>query len=273
MGDLWAQLGYAALLFNPIQMVAGLWMERSAASAAAEQVISLSERLPEPNLEHGFIPEKLAGKVEFYDVSFAYEPDKPVLNHLSFTANTGDHVGIFGASGSGKSTLMSLILQLYRPDSGRILMDDREASTYHLRELRKKIAYISQDLQFQQGSLQSNISPEASAEEISQVLSDLGAESLIDRLEEEVREDGNNFSGGEKLRIAAARELLRHTDLFLLDEPTAGLDREHARILMDHLSRVLQGKTAFLITHDEELKFWCNKILELHSENHGENGK
>ena len=263
LGELWAQLGYASLLFNPIQTVAGLLMERSAACAAAEQVIALSERLPEQNLEHGFVPEKLKGKVEFQNICFSYEANKPVLNHLTFTAEPGDRVGVFGSSGSGKSTLMSLILQLYRPDSGNILLDDRPAEIYHLRELRKKIAYVSQDLQFQQDTLQNNISTEASREDICNTLLALGADSLIPRLDEMLQEDGNNFSGGEKLRIATARELLRHTDLFLLDEPTNGLDREHAGILMTHLSRALSGRTVFLITHDENLKSWCSKTILL----------
>lgn len=263
LGELWALLGYAAMVLTPTLAVATLLMEREAARSAADRVVDLSRRLPEMNQAQGIVPDHLKGAVEFVRLSFGYRAGQTVIAGLSARIAPGETVGVIGSSGSGKSTLMGLLLQLYRPWQGEIRFDGIAADQYNIRALRRRIGYVGQSPQFFAGTLAQNLSDSASEAECRAALCAVGAPELRSRLNEPVLEDGNNFSAGEKIRIAVARELLRQTDIVILDEPTASLDPVHEAELMRMCATALAGKTVFLITHKYELQSGCSQIIEL----------
>ncbi len=270
LGEVWALLGYTSMVFAPALVIAGLLMEREAAGSASDRVLELLERLPEENLSGGIVPERLQGAVEGRSLCFSYQDGRPVFENFSFAVPAGSKTAILGASGSGKSTLMSLLLALYRPQSGEILFDGVPAARYNLRELRRRIGYVSQSPQFFPGTLARNLSSTASVDEIRSVLCEVGAPELTGRLEEPVVESAENFSTGERVRLALARELLRRTDIVFLDEPTANLDAGHEAELMRTFSGVLRHKTVFLVTHKAELVEYCDRVIRLRTEAGGE---
>lgn len=261
LGQLWALLGYTAMVFSPILALTGMMMEREAARSAADRVLDLVKRLPEDNLTDGIIPERLNGNVEVRNVSFGYHDHRPVLTDLSFVANAGEKIAVVGGNGSGKTTLLSLLLRLYKPQKGEIFFDGIAASCYNLRALRSRIGYVCQSPQFFPGTLAQNLSESASVEEISATLQMVGASGLIDRLTEPVSEAMQDFSSGERVKIALARELLRHPDIFILDEPTANLEADAEAEIMNLFIALLRRKTVFLITHNEQLPQYCDKTI------------
>ncbi len=264
-GDIWAALGYVSLSFAPAMTLCANLMNRASASAALERVEELYAMLPEENLEQGVTPEPLTS-VEFKNISFGYQRRHPVLNRLSFAAAGGDMVAVVGPSGSGKSTLMSLLLLLFRPQSGEILFNGIPATRYNLRRLRQRIGYVCQSPQFFGGTLADNLSDNALRSDMIAALKAVGADFLVERLSEKVLERGENFSAGERIRIAVARELLRHTDVLILDEPTANLDDNNRDLLMKTLSAPsFSNKIIFLVTHDAQLRKYCGSSIDMAS--------
>ncbi len=262
-GEIWAALSYVSLSFAPAMTLCSNLMNRASALAALERVEELYAMLPEENLEQGITPEPLH-QIAFKNISFGYQSKQVVLNQLSFEATSGDMVAVVGPSGSGKSTLMSLLLLLFRPQSGEILFNGISAARYNLKQLRQRIGYVCQSPQFFDGTLAENLSPDALRSEMIASLKAVGADLLVDRLPEKILERGENFSAGERIRIAIARELLRHTDVLILDEPTANLDENNRALLMKTLSApFFSNKIIFLVTHDKQLRNDCGRSIEI----------
>lgn len=263
LGEVWALLSYCGLIFAPVITLVGLILEREVAKSAFDRIMELLKRFPEENLQDGLAPTKLRGAIELRNIFFGYCDDRMIINNLSYKVNPQDKVAIIGKSGSGKTTLMSLILLLYKVQSGEILFDNIPIADYNLRLLRKKIGYVCQSPQFFSGTLMENLGSEVSFGAAKTTLELVGATELIERLHEEISEDGENFSTGERLRIALARELLRNPDIIILDEPTANLDAEKEHEIMRIFSGALCDKTVFLVTHKNELLKYCNKVISL----------
>jgi subfamily B ATP-binding cassette protein MsbA len=198
----------------------------------------------------------LRGDVTFEDVSFAYRPNIPVLQRISFHAPSGTTTALVGSSGSGKSTLISLLLAFNRPQSGRVLVDGRDLSGLRLRDYRAHLGVVLQDNFVFDATILDNIRiarPSAAAQEVLAAGRIAHCEEFVERLpngyDTNVGPRGVRLSGGQRQRVAIARAILADPPLLLLDEATSSLDSEHEALIQDALVRVRRNRTTFVIAH------------------------
>ncbi|SNY75977.1 ATP-binding cassette, subfamily B, MsbA [Paractinoplanes atraurantiacus] len=189
---------------------------------------------------------------------------------LSFAADPGDLVLLAGPSGAGKSTVTKLLLRFYDPTAGRILLDGVDIRRLPVRTLRANVTLLHQESQLFAGSLYDNIAygrPSATAWEVEAAARAADAHDFITAMPEGYRTDvghrGRLLSGGQRQRVAIARALLRDTPVLVLDEPTAGLDRESAARIMGPLRRLMAGRTTILITHDTHLDVSPTRVVRI----------
>jgi ATP-binding cassette subfamily B protein len=257
-GDLLVFLAYLKSAYRPIQDFAKYTGRVAKATAAAERVMDLLERVPDVRDQPGAVrAPAFAGRVQFEDVSFHYEADRHVLESIRLDVPAGAHVALVGASGSGKSTLVSLLLRLYEPQQGRVLIDGQDIRGFTLGSLRAQISVVLQDNLLFTGSVRDNIAcvaPGATAEEIETVARLANAHDFITALPKGydtlVGERGVLLSHGQRQRIAIARAAIRKAPILILDEPTTGLDSRSERTVLDALENLYTGRTTFLISHD-----------------------
>jgi ABC-type multidrug transport system fused ATPase/permease subunit len=204
------------------------------------------------------VPATLRGAVRFDQLHFHYpsRPDIEVLKGLSFVIEPGQQVALVGASGSGKSTLAALLLQFYLPQKGRILFDDKEATSFQLDALRSAMAYVPQEVILFGGSIRDNIAygnPLASDTEIEDAARKANALNFIQSFPEGmhtlVGERGIQLSGGQRQRIAIARAVLRNPAILILDEATSSLDNESEKLVQQALDELMKERTSLVIAH------------------------
>jgi ABC-type multidrug transport system fused ATPase/permease subunit len=198
----------------------------------------------------------IVGKVQFERVEFAYEPDKPVLHGISFTAEPGTVNAFVGSSGAGKSTIISLLCAFHTPGSGRILVDGHDLSKVRLESYRQQLGVVLQESFLFDGSIRENVAfsrPEATDEQILEACRiarvDEFAERFPDRYDTVVGERGVKLSGGQKQRISIARALLADPRILILDEATSSLDSESEALIQEGLAVLMRGRTTFVIAH------------------------
>jgi ABC-type multidrug transport system fused ATPase/permease subunit len=201
---------------------------------------------------------RLRGDVVFENVHFTY-PSRPgveVLHAINLTATSGQRIALVGPSGAGKSTLISLLLRLYDPSAGRLLIDGRDARDYGLAELRGQMSMVPQEVLLFGGSIAENIAygkPGASAEEIERAARQANAHEFIQGFPEGyatlVGDRGVKLSGGQRQRVAIARAILKNPAILILDEATSSLDSESERLIQEALETLMQGRTSFIIAH------------------------
>ena len=194
----------------------------------------------------------------FDQVHFTY-PSRPgveVLHAISFAATSGQRIAFVGPSGAGKSTLISLLLRLYDPSAGRLLIDGRDARDYRLAELRSQMSMVPQEVLLFGGSIAENIAygkPGASAAEIEQAARQANAHDFIQAFPEGyatlVGDRGIKLSGGQRQRVAIARAILKNPAILILDEATSSLDSESERLIQEALETLMRGRTSFIIAH------------------------
>src|SRR5690348_4377360 len=270
-GDLIVFLAYLKTAFRPAKDFAKYTGRLAKASAAGERVVDLLDRTPDVRDLPGAVPAPpLRGHVRFEGVGFAYDPGQSALEAIDCTVEPGQHVALVGPSGSGKSTLVSLILRLYDPTAGRVLIDGHDLREYTLASLRTQISVVLQDSILFAGTIRDNIAqgaPGASPEAIEAAARLANAHGFIlaqpQGYDTVVGERGVTLSNGQRQRIAIARAAIRRAPLLILDEPTTGLDGENERAVLEALERLTEGRTTFLITHDLQLAARANLILNL----------
>jgi ABC-type multidrug transport system fused ATPase/permease subunit len=202
--------------------------------------------------------ERLKGDIVFERVSFAYptSPDLDVLHDINLTIRPGEHVAFVGPSGSGKSTLANLLLGLYAPRVGRILIDGVPQVEWDMRWVRRQLAVVLQDNLLLSGTIAENLRfarADATDGEIRAAARQANAEEFIARLPQgyatPVGERGTSLSGGQRQRLAIARAMLRDPPLLILDEATSALDYESERLVQEALERLAAGRTVITIAH------------------------
>jgi subfamily B ATP-binding cassette protein MsbA len=221
------------------------------------------------------LPQPLRGEIVFEGVDFEYESGKPVLRDINVTIPAGQSVGLVGASGAGKSTFVSMVLRLYDPTKGRILLDGVDLRELDLEELRASIAYVPQmPLLFNQ-SVGDNIRVgrlEADQVAVEEAARQANAWEFIrelpDGFDTVLSERGNSLSGGQRQRIAIARAFLKDAPILILDEATSALDKESDQLIQEAVGRLAKDRTTLSISHrmqlseiiDSKLLFDINKL-------------
>ena len=212
------------------------------------------------------------GKIEFNDVTFTYPGnDVPAIKNVSFIIHPGENVAVIGRIGSGKSSIEKLILGLYEPDSGSILIDDIDINQIDPADLRKNIAYVSQDIHLFRGTVRENILYRATHATDAQMIRAArisGTEEFIKRhpkgYEMPIGERGQGLSGGQRQSIGIARAFLFDTPILLLDEPSNSMDQISEAALMENIKDNVDRCTSLIITQKMSLLKIVNRVLVMH---------
>lgn len=257
-GALLVFLAYLKNAFRPMQEFAKYTARLGKAAAAGERVLDLLHSVPEiRDLPEARPAPPLRGEVRFEHVSFAYETGHTVLHDINLTVTPGQRLAIVGQSGSGKSSLVSLLLRLYDPTQGRVLMDGLDIRHFQLISLRSQISAVLQDNLLFAASVRANIAhgaPAATPDEIENAARLANAHDFILALPQGydtvLGERGVTLSQGQRQRLAIARAAIRKAPILILDEPMTGLDKKNEHAVLESLERLNGGYTTFLITHD-----------------------
>lgn len=257
-GDLLVFITYLKTAFKPTRQLARYTAQIAKATACGERIIDLLDTVPDIRDTRGAVDAPpFRGAVRFQNVSFGYEPDKGILDGLNFQVQAGQRVALVGPSGGGKSTLVSLLLRLYDPLEGQILIDGHDLREYKLESLRRQISIVLQDSVLFATTVRDNIAYGclgATEDEIIVAAHLANAHDFIMALPQGydtiLGERGATLSGGQRQRIAIARAAVRQASIVILDEPTVGLDNENERAVSEALERLTYNSTTFLITHD-----------------------
>ncbi len=257
VGALTVYLSYLSKFFKPVKDLATTTNAIAQAAVGVERIRAILET-------DTIIPEKadaidappVQGEIVFEHVAFAYDVKNPVLQDVSFTIKPGQLVGIVGPTGSGKSTVVSLIPRFYDAVKGAVKIDGHDVRDFKLKSLREHIGYVLQDTALFHGTIEENIAfgrPTASREEVIAAAELANAHEFISKMAQGydtmVGERGSTLSGGQRQRIGIARVMVRNNPILLLDEPTAALDSESEKLVIEALERLMKGRTVITIAH------------------------
>ncbi|MDF2567650.1 MAG: transporter [Oscillospiraceae bacterium] len=256
IGQLTQFSAYAGMLYAPISRMSFLPRMIARAVTSVERIYDVLDEESDIQLEESLVDLKISGDICFNGVTFGYHSYEPVLEEINLQVKQGEMIGIVGSSGAGKSTLINLIMRLYTPDSGDILIDGVNLKKINADSLYSQIGVVLQETFLFSGSIFENIrfsKPDATLEEIIQAAKIAGAHDFICKLPDGyntyVGESGNTLSGGERQRIAIARAILGDPRILILDEATSSLDTETEYQIQEALGRLIKGRTTFAIAH------------------------
>ena len=269
-GELTVFLSYLGSFFKPVKDLASMNNSIAQTAVAVErirQILDADTILPE---KPDAIEQPIRGEIVFDHVAFAYDESYPVLRDVSFTVKPGQMIGVVGPTGGGKSTIMSLIPRFYDPSAGKVLVDGVDVRDYRLRSLRDQIGYVLQETVLFRGTVRDNIAygrAGATDEEIIAAAKLANADEFITRMpngyQSFVGDRGDTFSGGQRQRIGIARAIIRNNPILILDEPTAALDTESERLVIEALERLMKGRTVLTIAHRLSTIRDADKIIVL----------
>ncbi|MGB7415192.1 MAG: peptidase domain-containing ABC transporter [Thermosynechococcaceae cyanobacterium] len=259
LGELIAFRIIASYTTSPLLRLVQLWQNFQETALSLERLGDILDHPQEvTEADRNNIPlPSIKGAVTFRDINFGFTPNGPLqLQNVNLEFPPGTFVGIAGESGSGKSTLMKLLMRLYTPNSGQILLDQYDVSKVELYSLRSQIGMVLQDSLLFDGSVQENIAlpaPDSTSEEIVAAATVAFAHDFIMELGQgyntRVGERGSALSGGQRQRIAIARTVLQNPQMLILDEATSALDFNAERQVIQNLSEIFHDRTLFFITH------------------------
>jgi subfamily B ATP-binding cassette protein MsbA len=271
IGALTVFLAYLNKFFAPVQDIAKMSNIVAQASVALERIqVILNADTIIPEKLNAKSPGKLRGHIVFEDVDFYYVGGAPVLQHFNLKINEGQRLGICGNSGGGKSTIANLIARFYDTTYGRILIDGNDVREYTIDGLRNNIGFVLQDTFIFFGTVGENIAygrPGATEEEIIKAAKMAKAHEFImhmpDGYDTIVGERGITLSGGQRQCIGIARAIVRNASILILDEPTASLDAESEKIVIEALEHLMEGRTVIIIAHRLSTLRHADKIIVL----------
>jgi len=272
MGGLIAVVMLASRMLAPLAQIASLISNFQQTKTAYKAVDSIMQLAVEREDAKKFVQRpSFDGKIEFQNVSFTYPgSEKKVLDAISFIIYPGESVGIIGTNGSGKTSIEKLILGLYEPDEGSILIDGIDIKQIDPADLRSGISYVPQDTMLFRGTLKDNIivrQPDASDEEILKVSSLSGVQKFVDihpmGFDMPIGERGEGLSGGQKQSITIARAFIKDSPIILLDEPTNSMDNTSENNFIKSLRELQKGKTMLLISHKNSLLRISKRLILL----------
>ena len=247
---------YSMLIRIPLFSISFLVDRTQRAVANSKDYFEVMAQQPEIADHPGARPLKVsAGEIVYDNVSFSYG-DKDVLKNLSFVIKPASKVALVGESGEGKTTITNLLLRLYEPGAGRILIDGDDISEVTQQSLRAQIGVVFQDPALFSGTVYENIAyadPKADKQAVIQAAKNANADEFISKFDKgydtEIGERGLKLSGGQKQRIAIARALLKDAPILVLDEATSSLDSKSEAMVQEALERLMRGRTTLIIAH------------------------
>lgn len=272
-GDLVAFIIYALNISRSVSQTSRLYAAVNTAAGATERIFELLEETPEiidaPGAKEISTVE---GAIRLKNVWFSYEEDRPILNEISFSVDSGKTVALVGPSGAGKTTLLNLIPRFYDPQQGTIFLDDTDIRKYRIKSLREQISLVPQEVHLFGTSVKENIrygKLNASDDAVMKAATAANAHDFIMAMPEGynslVGEKGVKLSGGQRQRLAIARAILKDPAILLLDEATSSLDSESEAQVQDALERLMKNRTTFVIAHRLSTVQNANQILVMES--------
>jgi ATP-binding cassette, subfamily B, multidrug efflux pump len=257
LGEVQAFIQYSRQFSQPLAQLASMANLVQSGVASAERIFELmdaEEEIPDP--VPGASPAVVRGRVEFQDVSFRYEADTPLIEHLDLVVEPGQTVAVVGPTGAGKTTLVNLIMRFYEIDSGRILLDGVDTRTMTRADLRAQIGMVLQDTWLFQGTIEENIAfgrDGATDEQVEVAGRATSVERFVHSLPDGygtvIDDEGGGVSTGEKQLITIARAFLSDPQILILDEATSSVDTRTEVLVQQAMNALRQGRTSFVIAH------------------------
>ena len=269
IGKLIAFSMYTGMFWRPITNLSSFYNTMITNFAAADRIFDILDIKPDiENIPEAIDIGKISGKVEFKDVSFAYNNSSEVLSKVNFKVNKGDSVALVVATGAGKTTIISLLSRFYDPSNGKILVDGKDIKEVKLESYRSQMGIMLQDTFLFSTSIMENIRYgrlNATDEEVIEAAKAVNAHDFIMRMEKgyetEVNERGSRLSLGQRQLVSFARALLANPRILILDEATSNIDTETERLVQEGIEKLLQGRTSFVIAHRLSTIRDCDKIM------------
>jgi subfamily B ATP-binding cassette protein MsbA len=271
-GALTVFLSYLTKFFKPVKDLASMTNSIAQAAVGVDRVraiLDADQIIPERD-DARQLPAPVRGAIRFDQVRFAYDKNPPVLNGVTFDIEPGQLVGVVGPTGGGKSTIVSLIPRFYDPTSGMVEIDGMDVRDFKLQWLRSQIGYVLQETVLFRGTVYDNIAygrEGATRDEVIEAARLANADEFISRMpggyETMIGERGETLSGGQRQRIGIARALVRNNPILILDEPTAALDTESEKLVIEALERLMKGRTVITIAHRLSTIRHADKIIVL----------
>ncbi|BAZ24896.1 ATP-binding protein of ABC transporter [Kalymmatonema gypsitolerans NIES-4073] len=269
IGDLIVFMAYLAQFWDPLGWVLGFTTKIQTFVASCDRVFAVIDEPPAIADKPDAQPLPVRPRtLTLWDVSFEYSPGRSVLRKINASIEPGQMVAFLGPSGTGKSTLLNLLPRFYDPTEGRVLLDGVDVRTLKLCDVRKHMAIVTQSSPLLSGTIAENIAygrADAEYDEIREAAVESGAAEFIETLPEQydtlVTEGGQNFSGGQRQRLAIARALVTKAPILILDEPTSSLDLKHEQWVIETLQRLRRSRTIILVTHRLVTAVDCDQIF------------
>lgn len=248
--------GYINLAFGPFRFFGRIYRNYKRTTVAVKRLLKIKKMVPEIEKHGNKTIKEIKGEIVFDNVDFEYVKGKKVLEGINLKINPGESIALVGKSGVGKTTFAELIMGYYKPNKGKINLDGISLPKLNLKWLRDQIAIVPQDLNLFNDTLLNNLRysyPKASLEEIIEAAKAASAHDFIKELPKGyktmVGEKGVKLSMGQRQRIAITMAFLKNPKILILDEPTASLDSESEKRVQEGISRLIKGKTTFIIAH------------------------
>jgi ATP-binding cassette subfamily B protein len=243
--------------FRPMRGIAMLYNSLQSALAGAERIFEVLDAVPSvPDQANALAVEKIQGAVTFEDVTFGYDPHKPVLTDINLSASPGETIALVGPTGAGKTTIINLLGRFYDVNAGVITIDEQDIRAMQQASIRKQLGIVLQDTFLFSGTVMENIRYgrlEASDDQVYAAAKLANADWFIRRLprgyETQVSEQGHNFSQGQRQLLAIARAVLADPRILILDEATSSVDTRTEMLIQEALLNLMVGRTAFVIAH------------------------
>lgn len=251
-------------IFEPIFDISRFYAMAQDSLAAGERIFSLLDEKIDIIDEEKPNFDKLKGRIEFKNVTFYYRKEKTILSNFNLTIKEGESVALVGPTGHGKTTLTSLINRFYEPINGNILIDNINYKERSLNSLRKQMGVILQSPHLFSGTVLENIIfglENTTKKNVIRLLEKLRMNSLIDKLEVEVGEEGTNLSNGERQLVSFARAVIRNPAILIMDEATSSIDTLTEAKLQKGIEKIIEGRTSIIIAHRLSTIKKCDKII------------
>ena len=272
-GELVTLLLYGVIIARPLSGLADVYGRWNGARGALARILETLALAPEQATGTRNPPKVVESGLCFKDVTFGYDPDRPVLEHFDLEIAAGERIAITGPNGAGKSTLVWLLMRFYNPWSGSISIDGVDIREFDLAALRRSIALVPQRVWLFQGSIADNIRlgwPEAPMERVVEAARMAGAEDFIRDMpsgfDAELGPRGAKISGGQQQRLALARALLRPTPVLMLDEATSMFDDVGEDALLERIEPAIANRCLIIITHRPRMLELAHRVVRLHGQ-------